>query len=77
MPEIDANVMRTIRHLRGVSAEILSAHTGLLPTTIHTMECTNLSVRPSTVKRLAEALNVQPETLLAERSNDRDRQTRR
>jgi DNA-binding XRE family transcriptional regulator len=68
--ELDANVVRRIRQHRGLTLEMVAALSGLRTTTIQAIERQNLQTRMSTVRLLAAALDVDPETLLVKRADD-------
>ncbi|MFC1941023.1 helix-turn-helix domain-containing protein [Chloroflexota bacterium] len=62
---MDSNVRR-LRELRALSQRELAALANLSPTTINRIETGQRSPMPKTVRKLAEALGVTPEELLAE-----------
>ena len=62
---MDSNVRR-LRELRALSQRELAALANLSPTTINRIEIRQRSPMPKTVRKLAEALAVTPEELLAE-----------
>ena len=62
---MNANVRR-LRELRALSQRDLAALAKLSVTTINRIETTQRKPMPRTVRKLAEALRVTPEELLAE-----------
>ncbi len=66
MPRIYGDRLRRLRKERFLSHRDLAARSGLSPTTILNMEQNKGGARASTVRKLAEALGVEP-SYLAER----------
>jgi len=64
---MNANVRR-LRELRALSQRELAARAKLSVTTVNRIETRQRKPIPRTVRRLAEALDVTPEELLAEQS---------
>lgn len=62
--EANAESLKQLRRSRAFSQRDLSRITGVSADTIGQIERGNRSVRPSTIRKLAQALGVEPERLL-------------
>ena len=60
------NSIRRLRELRALSQRELAARAGLSVTTVNRIETRQRKPMPRTIRKLAEALDVTPEELLAE-----------
>ena len=68
MPEVEIlhSNLRNLRELRALSQRELAAKSGLSVTTVNRIEIGERKPMPRTIRKLAEALEVQPEELLSE-----------
>ena len=64
---IDAERLRQLRVQRAISQEDLGRRTGIAQSTISNLESSNRPARLSTIRKLAEALGVEPKELLKEK----------
>ena len=67
MLEVDGVRLRELRRERALSQEDLEAMTGVTQATISALEGNKRGARPRTVRRLAEALGVEPKELMRRR----------
>jgi transcriptional regulator with XRE-family HTH domain len=56
--------LRALRDRQALSQRDLAERAGVSPTTVARIECGQLEPRPSTVRKLARALGVEPEALM-------------
>jgi transcriptional regulator with XRE-family HTH domain len=64
MPEVNMHRLRELRHTRVLSLHELEAKSGVSYATIHRLEHGKTSAHPRTIRKLAEALGVDPSELL-------------
>lgn len=62
--EVDGVRLRELRRERAISQEDLESMTGVTQATISALECGKRGARPRTVRKLAEALGVNPKELM-------------
>ena len=62
--DIDGDKLRQIRVKRALSQQDLEQTTGIAQSTISNLELGNRPARLSTIRKLAEALNVEPNELM-------------
>ncbi len=65
---VDGRVLRRARRDRALSQQDLSAATGVAQATLSDLERGKRGARASTVRKLAEALGVEPKELIQETS---------
>ncbi len=63
---IDGTRLRQLRVQRAISQEDLGRMTGIAQSTISNLEASNRPARLSTIRKLAEALEVEPSELMKE-----------
>ena len=61
---MDGERLRQLRVQRAISQEDLGRVTGIAQSTISNLESSNRSARLSTIRKLAEALGVEPKELM-------------
>lgn len=61
---MDGERLRQLRIQRAISQEDLGRVTGIAQSTISNLESSNRSARLSTIRKLAEALGVEPKELM-------------
>jgi transcriptional regulator with XRE-family HTH domain len=64
--DIDGHKLRRLRVERALSQQDLEQMTGIAQSTISNLELGNRPARLSTIRKLAEALNVEPKELMKE-----------
>jgi transcriptional regulator with XRE-family HTH domain len=64
MPRVDGEKLRTLRERRFLSHRDLAKRAGVSPTTILNLEAGRVEAQRSTVRKLAEALEVDPTELV-------------
>ena len=64
--DIDGSRLKQLRRQRALSQQDLERMTGVVQSTISRLEANQRPARPSTVRKLAEALGVEPQELMKE-----------
>ncbi|HEX2109327.1 MAG TPA: helix-turn-helix transcriptional regulator [Rubrobacteraceae bacterium] len=64
--EVDGMQLRRLRRARALSQRDLARITGIAQDTISQLETGKREAQPRTIRRLAEALSVEPSTLMKE-----------
>ena len=64
--EVDGMQLRRLRRARALSQRDLARLTGIAQDTISQLETGKREAQPRTIRRLAEALSVEPSTLMKE-----------
>jgi len=66
MPRVDGEKLRALREARFLSHRDLAKRAGVSPTTILNLEASRVEAQRRTVRKLAEALDVEPAELVAD-----------
>jgi transcriptional regulator with XRE-family HTH domain len=64
MPRVDGEKLRTLREMRFLSHRDLAKRAGISPTTVLNLEAGRVEAQRRTVRKLAQALGVDPAELV-------------